>query len=614
MYTALYRACRPEIFDEILGQEHIVRILKNQINTDSTSHAYLFCGTRGTGKTTTARILAKGLNCLSEGEKPCGRCSACREIRDGVFIDVVEIDAASNNGVDNIRELRESVKYPPAVGRKKVYIIDEVHMLSSGAFNALLKTLEEPPEYVVFILATTEPQKLPATILSRCMRLDFKRVPEAVLIRGMAEICAGRGIHVEEDALKIIAANADGSVRDGLSILDQCISGGDMHITATDVLDFLGASGEEVFIELTDMVRMRKTADALILLDKVLSDGKDVRQFMKDWVSHYRNLLMTKFIKDPQNVINMSAENIDRIRKQSNSMELSDISRGILEISRTMNDAKWSTQPRILLELVIVKLSTETLSAGVQQMQAMQPIQRGAASGRAESLRGKPGEGNPQVIHDDGSPERTRTLESDDGLHEKVSAEGIQRAGALENTDVLLKEAAPENAGMLQSGSLTGNADDIYDEGMGRDVDSLQNTGIYSGDEVSPPGENPALLEDGRKDEAIGENTFDLEELWSAIFEDGEAAKGSFYMIGSSGRLVEIDENSFTVEMSSEPKKDLAEKNRGLLEDLMEKHSGARRMMKLVTAGAGMRSSEGRSVEEIARDAEALLGIDIEIQ
>ncbi len=619
MYTALYRACRPEIFDEILGQEHIVRILKNQINTDSTSHAYLFCGTRGTGKTTTARILAKGLNCLSEGEKPCGRCSACREICDGVFIDVVEIDAASNNGVDNIRELRESVKYPPAVGRKKVYIIDEVHMLSSGAFNALLKTLEEPPEYVVFILATTEPQKLPATILSRCMRLDFKRVPEAVLIRGMAEICAGRGIHVEEDALKIIAANADGSVRDGLSILDQCISGGDMHITAADVLDFLGASGEEVFIELTDMVRMRKTADALILLDKVLSDGKDVRQFMKDWVSHYRNLLMTKFIKDPQNIINMSVENIDRIRKQSNSMEPSDISRGILEISRTMNDAKWSTQPRILLELVIVKLSTETSSAGVQQMQAMQPIQRGAAPGRtapgrAESLHGKPGEGNPQVIHDDGSPERTRTLESDDGLHEKVSAEGIQRAGALENADMLLKGAAPENADIPQSGSSNRNADGIYDADMIRDVDSLQNTGIYSSDGISQPGAKPATLEDDKGYGFAGENTFDLEEIWNAVFEDGEAAKGSFYMIGSSGRLVEVDENSFTVEMSSETKKELAEKSRSLLEDLMEKHTGVRRMLKLVTAGAGMRSSEGRSVEEIARDAEALLGIDIEIQ
>ena len=169
MYTALYRAYRPEVFDDILGQEHIVRILKNQINTDSASHAYLFCGTRGTGKTTTARILAKGLNCLSEGSRPCGKCSACTAIREGTYLDVMEIDAASNNGVDNIRELRESVKYPPAVGRKKVYIIDEVHMLSTGAFNALLKTLEEPPEYVVFILATTEPQKLPSTILSRCM-------------------------------------------------------------------------------------------------------------------------------------------------------------------------------------------------------------------------------------------------------------------------------------------------------------------------------------------------------------------------------------------------------------------------------------------------------------
>ena len=166
MYTALYRAYRPEVFDEILGQDHIVRILKNQIQTDTTSHAYLFCGTRGTGKTTTARILAKGLNCLSEGNRPCGQCSVCREIKEGTFLDVIEIDAASNNGVDNIRELRESVKYPPAAGRKKVYIIDEVHMLSTGAFNALLKTLEEPPEYVVFILATTEPHKLPATILS----------------------------------------------------------------------------------------------------------------------------------------------------------------------------------------------------------------------------------------------------------------------------------------------------------------------------------------------------------------------------------------------------------------------------------------------------------------
>ena len=188
MYTALYRARRPEVFSEILGQQHIVKILKHQIDTDTVSHAYLFCGTRGTGKTTTARILAKAVNCLSEGEHPCGHCANCMAIKDGTFMDVIEIDAASNNGVENIRELRESVKYPPAVGRKKVYIIDEVHMLSTGAFNALLKTLEEPPENVMFILATTEPQKLPATILSRCIRLDFKRVPQNILVEGMRQI------------------------------------------------------------------------------------------------------------------------------------------------------------------------------------------------------------------------------------------------------------------------------------------------------------------------------------------------------------------------------------------------------------------------------------------
>lgn len=529
MYTALYRAYRPEVFDEILGQEHIVRILKNQINTDSTSHAYLFCGTRGTGKTTTARILAKGLNCIGEGQKPCGVCSVCRSIRDGIFLDVVEIDAASNNGVDNIRELRESIKYPPASGRKKVYIIDEVHMLSSGAFNALLKTLEEPPEYVVFVLATTEPQKLPATILSRCMRLDFKRVPETVLMRGMKEICDKRGIDVTEDALRIITANADGSVRDGLSILDQCISGGDTQISAADVLDFLGASGEEVFVELTDMVRLGKTADALVLLDRVLSDGKDVRQFMKDWLNHYRNLLMTKFIKDPQDIINMSVENIDRIRRQSGSIDLTDINRSILEISKIMNEARWSTQPRILLELLIVKMSSEKNADVARQTQLVTQT--------------------PQI------PDEPETF-ANVRASEKPRADG----------------------------------------------------------EVSFAHEKDALAHEENEEAPAAHREFDCEEIWNAVFEDGEAAKGSFYMIGSSGRLTEIGENHFTVEMNSEAKKELAEKNRGLLESLMEKHTGKKRTMTVRAAGAGAPAGDGKSVEDIARSAGELLGIDVEIQ
>ena len=524
MYTALYRAYRPEVFDEILGQEHIVKILKNQINTDSTSHAYLFCGTRGTGKTTTARILAKGLNCLSdEGGRPCGRCSACISIKEGTYLDVIEIDAASNNGVDNIRELRESVKYPPAAGRKKVYIIDEVHMLSNEAFNALLKTLEEPPEYVVFILATTEPQKLPATILSRCMRLDFRRIPEQVLIDGMAEICEKRNISVSENALSIIAANADGSVRDGLSILDQCISGGDTEVGAKDVLEFLGASGEETFVELTDLVTRGKTAEALVMAAQVLSDGKDVRQFIRDWVNHYRNLLMTKFIKNPQDVINMSVENIERIRRQSDSIELADINRGILELSRTMREAKWSTQPRILLELAVVNLSSDLQSA---------PVQRKAP-----------------------------------------------KAGA--NVSRIEVKAEPVAAGV---GSAEDRAEIVSDTDK---------------------------AETGESGEA--ESMFDYNAVWNAVFEDGEAAKGSFYIIGSGGRLQDIGENEFTVVVSSEHVKSHAEKNRDLLEELMEKHTGKRRIMKLILEGTEKQTG-GKSVEEIAREAGGILGIDIEIQ
>ena len=361
MYQALYRAYRPEVFEEMLGQEHIVRILKNQLETETVSHAYLFCGTRGTGKTTTARILAKGLNCLSDGERPCGVCSNCMAIREGNFIDVIEMDAASNNGVDSIRELRESVKYPPAVGRKKVYIIDEVHMLSPGAFNALLKTLEEPPENVVFILATTEPQRLPATILSRCMRLDFRRVPENTLVGGMQRICREQGIEVQEDALRLIAANADGSVRDGLSILEQCLSTGQKTVSREDVLELLGTSGTEVFLEMTADVLSGKTTDAILLLSQVLADGKDVRQFMQDWLAHYRGLLISKFVKDPENILNMSSENAKRLKEQSEKIDLSEINAAILEISRALADAKWSTQPRVLLELCIVKLSEKTV-------------------------------------------------------------------------------------------------------------------------------------------------------------------------------------------------------------------------------------------------------------
>lgn len=376
MYTALYRAYRPETFDTVLGQEHIVKILKNQIAGDSIGHAYLFCGTRGTGKTTTARLLAKGVNCTSDNFRPCGVCENCKSIKEGTFMDVIEIDAASNNGVDNIRELKESVKYPPVLGRRKVYIIDEVHMLSSGAFNALLKTLEEPPENVMFILATTEPQKLPATILSRCLRLDFRRVPEATLKTGMKGICQTMDINIDDGALALVAANADGSVRDGLSILDQCLSAGSKDISRDDVLDILGTAGEDTFLEITDAVTRHNVAEALLLLDRVLADGKDVRQFMKDWVTHYRNLLITKFVNSAEDMLNMSCENIERICGQSQRLDVMEINNGIIELSKTMSDAKWSTQPRVLLELCIVKMSTGMLKKTTYVQQTQQQAVR----------------------------------------------------------------------------------------------------------------------------------------------------------------------------------------------------------------------------------------------
>ncbi|MGI6751999.1 MAG: DNA polymerase III subunit gamma/tau [Anaerovoracaceae bacterium] len=358
MQQALYRAFRPEVFEEILGQEHIVKILKNQLKSGAVSHAYLFCGTRGTGKTSIARILAKGVNCIgSDAHLPCGKCSNCISIKEGTFLDVIEIDAASHTGVDNIRELRETVKYPPIIGRFKTYIIDEVHMLSTGAFNALLKTLEEPPENVMFILATTEPQKLPATIISRCLRLDFRRLPEGLLRDGMRQICRKLEVKISDSALGLIAANADGAARDALSLLDQCISTGLREITRQDVLDVLGISGEETFIRMTDMVVQGDVAGAILFLDESLAGGKDVRLFMKEWIAHYRSLLLVKYVKNPESMLNLSEENVERIRDQSVGMDLIRINEGIIEISKALSEAKWSTQPRILLELCIVRLA-----------------------------------------------------------------------------------------------------------------------------------------------------------------------------------------------------------------------------------------------------------------
>ena len=360
MYKALYRQERPETFQDVIGQEHIIRILENQIKTDKVGHAYLFCGTRGTGKTTIARLLAKGVNCLHENSeaRPCGSCAHCQAISEGTFVDVIEMDAASNRGITDVREIKESVKYPPAVGRKKVYIIDEVHMLTTPAFNALLKTLEEPPENIIFILATTDPEQLPQTILSRCQRMDFKRLSHAMLVEYYSKICESRGIELKKGAADIIATSADGSVRDGLSILEQSLASGEKVITEDIVNLYGGAVSQKFLIDLTNCVLKGDVAGGIVSINSQIEDGKESNQILKDWIRHFRNLMVAKVVDNPSAVIDLSSESVDKIVESCKNIPYENICDGLKILAEADKDSRGSAQPRIFLDLALMKLSS----------------------------------------------------------------------------------------------------------------------------------------------------------------------------------------------------------------------------------------------------------------
>lgn len=359
-YKALYRRFRPQVFEDVIGQKAITTTLKNQIRAKNISHAYLFTGTRGTGKTSTAKIFARAVNCLNPQEdNPCNECEVCRGILTESIMDVIEIDAASNNGVDNIRELRENVKYPPSKGKYKVYIIDEVHMLSTGAFNALLKTLEEPPNHVIFILATTDPQKLPATILSRCQRFDFKGITTRDIIEKLKEICIELGIEVEEGALRVIAINAGGALRDALSTLEQCISFTNDKLTEKELTDILGIVNQDLLFSMVENIGKKNTSEALYILQKVVDEGKDIQQFIKDLIHHFRNLMMSKMNVELEEILSLSQEILDRLRQQSKELDIDRITEAINLLSDVEVKAKYATYPRILLEVAIVSLCQE---------------------------------------------------------------------------------------------------------------------------------------------------------------------------------------------------------------------------------------------------------------
>lgn len=357
-YLALYRKYRPSSFDQVFGQDHIVTTLKNQLKADRIGHAYLFCGTRGTGKTSIAKLFAKAVNCEHPVDgSPCGECAVCKNIDAGTSMNVIEIDAASNNGVDNIRDIVDEVRYSPTEGRYKVYIIDEVHMLSSGAFNALLKTLEEPPSYVIFILATTEVHKIPITILSRCQRYDFKRISVDKITECLRGIMEREGIDVEEKALRYVAKTADGSMRDAQSLLDQCIAfylG--QKLTYEKALEVLGSVDVEVFAQLLRYIAKGSVNDCMDLIDDIVMQGREMGQFVNEFAWYLRNLLIAKTAEDPAAVLEFPKERMEMMMHEAEVVSEETLIRYIRILSELSNRIRYAAQKRLLVELDIIKL------------------------------------------------------------------------------------------------------------------------------------------------------------------------------------------------------------------------------------------------------------------
>ena len=357
-YMALYRKWRPDTFEEVKGQDHVVTTLKNQIINNRIGHAFLFCGTRGTGKTSIAKLFAKAVNCEHPiNGSPCNECTACRAIADGSSMNVIEIDAASNNGVDNIRQIREEVQYSPSEGKYKVYIIDEVHMLTQGAFNALLKTLEEPPAYVIFILATTESHKIPITISSRCQKYEFRRISVETISDRLMELLGREQIEAEKKAVDYIAKAADGSMRDALSILDQCIAFNiGKELTYENVLDTIGAVDIDVFARLLECVIKLDVVGAIDLVDEVVWQGRELSRFVSEFTWFLRNVLLVKVSPEADQKLDMSAENLERLRQLAAQIDTDALIRYINIFSDTSANIKYAVQKRIVLELAVIKL------------------------------------------------------------------------------------------------------------------------------------------------------------------------------------------------------------------------------------------------------------------
>lgn len=374
-YLALYREWRPQKFSDIIGQEHVSKTLQNAVRTNRIAHAYLFCGPRGTGKTTSAKVLAKTLNCLNPADaEPCNECDNCRKVTEGTSMDVMEIDAASNRGIDEIRDLREKVKFAPTEGKYRIYIIDEVHMLTTEAFNALLKTLEEPPGHVIFVLATTEPHKIPMTVLSRCQRFDFRAIGISDIKGRLTTVVNELSVDADDEALEMISRSAEGGMRDALSVLDQCISFGGKTVTTDVVNSVLGTVNIQFLFELIDALINYNVGIGLKLVDRIVRQGKDVRQFTKDVTHFLRNLLMIEVCNEAQDLIVVSKDQMDEMRKRASGLGKNRIM-GLIELfTSTEREMKWTSQPRLVLELAVIKAGDKVTGVGYEEL--VERIQR----------------------------------------------------------------------------------------------------------------------------------------------------------------------------------------------------------------------------------------------
>ncbi len=455
-YQALYRKWRPETFDRVVGQDAVMTTLKNQVNSGRVGHAYLFCGTRGTGKTSAAKIMARAVNCPHSSEhdgNPCNECEICESIKRGTDMNVFEIDAASNNGVDNIRDIRNEVEYPPVTGKYKVYIIDEVHMLSTGAFNALLKTLEEPPAYVIFILATTDPQKIPATILSRCQRYDFRRMSRRTAAEHLRKIADSENMDVEERALTYIAEAADGSMRDALSLLDQCMA---YHyhdrLNYDDVLKIIGASDPSVYSRLYRKITDGDSEGALETVNELINSGADISQLTNDFIWYLRNVLLSGSVREgAEDILDISEERFKMARTDAGLTDKKELIMMLGSLSELTNRMRFSSQKRVLLEVELLRLSARRLMSGTSVRSSQVPVN--ASASMAET---KPETAEIMITAKKAAINEAKKADADDSEADiretvtnvsKEAADNADSAGIADTAEIQKKDAERQSDG-----------------------------------------------------------------------------------------------------------------------------------------------------------------------